>query len=79
MNSYADEPEKGNQAAFLIGSAFAVLGALLAFFVIPEVSTRLDDDDQAWKQYLLDNGWEADWGDKVTKDPSGVMMDHVVS
>lgn len=79
LNSYADEPEKGNQAAFLIGSAFAVLGALLAFFVIPEVSTRLDDDDQAWKQYLLDNGWEADWGDKVTKDPSGVMMDHVVS
>ncbi|KAF7553980.1 hypothetical protein G7Z17_g3217 [Cylindrodendrum hubeiense] len=75
LNSYDEEhASKGNQTAFLIGSAFAVLGALIAFFVIPDVSTRLEDDDAAWKVYLADNGWEATWGDTETKDPQGVIM-----
>ncbi|KAK7910672.1 major facilitator superfamily domain-containing protein [Apiospora marii] len=79
LNSYTDNTTKGNQVAFLIGSGFAVLGALIALFVIPEVSRRLDDDDQAWKQYLQENGWEADWGDHVTEDPSAVVMNRTVS
>ncbi|KAK8135558.1 hypothetical protein PG984_003498 [Apiospora sp. TS-2023a] len=79
LNSYTDDTTKGNQVAFLIGSGFAVLGALIALFVIPEVSRRLDDDDQAWKQYLQANGWEANWGDHVTEDPSAVVMNRTVS
>ncbi|KAH7175640.1 major facilitator superfamily domain-containing protein [Dactylonectria macrodidyma] len=76
LNSYDEEnASKGNQTAFLIGSAFAVLGALIAFFVIPDVSARLEDDDAAWKVYLADHGWEATWGDVETKDPRGVIMD----
>lgn len=74
LNSYVDDTEKGNQVAFLIGSGFAVLGALVAFFVIPDVSRRLEDDDAAWKVYLADHGWEATWGDTETKDPAGVVM-----
>ncbi|KAM5374809.1 hypothetical protein ACJZ2D_006303 [Fusarium nematophilum] len=74
LNSYADNPSKGNQVAFLIGSAFAVLGAIVAFFVIPDVSRRLEDDDEAWKAYLIANGWNATWGDSETKDPQGVVM-----
>lgn len=79
LNSYTDDTTKGNQVTFLIGSGFAVLGALIALFVIPEVSRRLDDDDQAWKQYLQENGWEANWGDHVTEDPSAVVMNRTVS
>ncbi|KAF4123067.1 Sugar (and other) transporter [Geosmithia morbida] len=75
LNSYVDDPSKGDQVAFLIGSAFAVLGALVAYFVIPDVSRRLEDDDEAWKAYLAANGWEATWGDSETKDPQGVIMD----
>lgn len=76
LNSYDEEhAAKGNQTAFLIGSAFAVLGAVIAYFVIPDVSTRLEDDDAAWKAYLAENGWEATWGDAETKDPRGVIMD----
>lgn len=74
LNSFTSDPGKGDQAAFLIGSGFAILGALIAFFVIPEVSRRLDDDDAAWKVYLADNGWTAEWGDQETKDPTGVVM-----
>lgn len=73
LNSYADNPSKGDQAAFLIGSAFAVVGAIVAFFVIPDVSRRLEDDDEAWKVYLADHGWQATWGDTVTVDPTGVI------
>ncbi len=74
LNSYTDNPGKGDQTAFLIGSAFAVLGALIAFFVIPDVSRNLEDDDAAWKVYLADNGWDATWGDSTTQDPQGVIF-----
>lgn len=73
------DASKGNQVAFLIGSAFAVVGALMAMFVIPDVSRRLDDDDEAWKKYLAENGWEANWGDQETKNPSGVVLDQRAS
>ncbi|KAL0940211.1 major facilitator superfamily transporter [Colletotrichum truncatum] len=79
MNSYTENPSKGNQVAFLIGSGFALLGALIAFFVIPDVSRRLNDDDEAWKRYLAENGWEAQWGDEVTEDPTGVTMNKAAS
>jgi MFS family permease len=75
LNAYADNSDKGDQVAFLIGSGFAVLGAVIAFFVIPDVSRQLDDDDAAWKVYLADHGCVAQWGDTVTKDPAGVMLD----
>jgi hypothetical protein len=74
LNSYTEDPAKGNQAAFLIGSGFAVVGSIIAFFVIPDVSRKLDDDDAAWKVYLADHGWQATWGDHETKDPSGVVV-----
>lgn len=75
LNSYADDSAKGDQVAFLVGSAFAVLGAAIALFVIPDVSRSLDSNDEDWKQYLADNGWEANWGDSETKDPKGVILD----
>ncbi|UNI22740.1 hypothetical protein JDV02_008603 [Purpureocillium takamizusanense] len=77
LNSYKDNPGKGDQVVFLIGSAFAVLGAIVAFFVIPDVSRRLEDDDAAWKVYLADHGWEAKWGDTETKDPVAIVKGHL--
>ncbi|ROW01023.1 hypothetical protein VSDG_02854 [Cytospora chrysosperma] len=79
LNSYVGDSGKGDQVVFLIGSAFAVLGALIALFVIPEVSRNLDDDDHEWKKYLAENGWEGSWGDHVTKDPAGVVLNQRVS
>ena len=78
LASWSNE-QKANQATFLIGSSFAVLGALIAWFVIPDVSAQLEHEDAAWRQYLVDNGWEAEWGDKTSKDPEAVKMDTVVS
>ncbi|KAJ0118613.1 major facilitator superfamily transporter [Diaporthe amygdali] len=75
LNAYSTDPSKGDQVAFLIGSAFAVIGALVALFVIPDVSRKLEDDDNDWKAYLAENGWKGSWGDETTKDPSGVILD----
>lgn len=75
LSAYATDPSKGDQVAFLVGSGFAVIGALVALFVIPDVSRKLEDDDSAWKAYLAANGWEGSWGDETTKDPSGVILD----
>lgn len=79
QSHYSNDTSKGDQVAFLVGSAFAVLGALIALFVIPDVSRRLDDDDEAWKKYLAENGWEASWGDQETKNPSGVILNQRAS
>ncbi|KAI1339419.1 metabolite transport protein [Xylariaceae sp. FL0016] len=79
LNAYTNDSAKGDQVAFLIGSAFAVLGALIALFVIPETSRRLEDDDAAWKVYLADHGWDANWGDATTQDPAGVVMNRAAS
>ena len=73
LNSYTDDPAKGNQVTFLIGSGLAALGSMLAFFVIPDASRRLDDEDSAWKVYLMDRGWKAEWGDTESKDPAAVL------
>lgn len=51
-----------------------MVGAVVALFVIPDVSRKLEDDDRDWKEYLAKNGWEASWGDEVTQDPSGVIL-----
>ncbi|KAL2688440.1 metabolite transport protein [Phyllosticta citricarpa] len=71
--------QKSDQATFLIGSSFALLGALIAWFVIPDVSARLEDEDAAWKLYLEENGWIAEWGDRETRDPKHVVMDRAAS
>jgi hypothetical protein len=68
MASYSD-PNKSNQVAFLVGSAFAVLGALNAWFVLQDGSKVLDNEDELWKEYLVKNGWDASWGDQETEDP----------
>ncbi|EME47686.1 hypothetical protein DOTSEDRAFT_86121 [Dothistroma septosporum NZE10] len=78
LASWTNE-QKANQATFLIGSSFAVVGALVAWFVIPDVNAQLDDEDTKWKLYLAERGWQAEWGDRVSADPKAINMDAVVS
>lgn len=79
LASYGDSVYKGNQAVFLIGSGFAAAGALTSWFIIPDISNRLENEDEAWKAYLKEQGYEIQWGDKDSKDPEGLKMDAVKS
>ncbi|KAF4993706.1 hypothetical protein FGRMN_6283 [Fusarium graminum] len=76
LSSYADTV-KGNQVVFLIGSAFAVLGALVAWFIVQDGEKHLEKEDQIWKEYLHEHGWDASWGDHVTQDPAGTLKDEL--
>ncbi|KAK5939462.1 hypothetical protein PMZ80_007839 [Knufia obscura] len=78
LASYSNEL-KGNQAVFLIGAGFALLGAIIAWFVLPDPDKRLDNEDERWKEYLKAHGYEVQWGDESTKDPNGLMKDAVAS
>jgi hypothetical protein len=73
LNAYTDNPDKGNQVAFLVGSCFAILGAIIAYFGLEDVDKHLDDEDGKWKAYLAENGWQANWGDNESRDPSGLF------
>ncbi|KAJ5746841.1 uncharacterized protein N7511_008537 [Penicillium nucicola] len=63
LASWGDDTTHGTQAVFLIGSGFAVLGACLAWFVLPDSDTILDHGDQEWKDYLVAHGYDQiEWG-----------------
>ncbi|XEV01213.1 hypothetical protein FSHL1_006500 [Fusarium sambucinum] len=68
LSSYAD-PVKGNQVAFLVGSGFAVTGALNAWFVLQDGEKQLEKEDLIWKNYLAGHGRDVTWGDYETPDP----------
>ncbi|KAI9733265.1 MAG: hypothetical protein M1834_003349 [Cirrosporium novae-zelandiae] len=61
---WGDDSMKGTQAVFLIGSAFSCVGAAVAFFMVPDVDKRLGSEDEVWKRYLEDHGYEIEWGTK---------------
>ncbi|TVY80522.1 Glycerophosphoinositol permease [Lachnellula suecica] len=79
LASYGESTYKGNQAVFLIGSAFAATGALTSWFIIPDISNKLENEDDAWKAYLEEQGYVIQWGDEETQDPAGLKMDAVRS
>lgn len=74
LASFGESVYKGNQAVFLIGSAFAAAGAISSYFLIPDISARLENEDEAWKNYLQEMGYEIQWGDEETKDPAGLKL-----
>lgn len=63
MASWGDDEFRGTQAVFLIGSGFAILGALLALLVLKDPKKDLEDVDDDWKDYLQDHGYSnIQWG-----------------
>lgn len=77
LASYGDDTVRGNQAVFLIGSGFSVLGMLVAWFLIPPHAPDLQTEDENWKTYLRDAGYEIEWGDTTAQDPAKVKFDAV--
>lgn len=50
--------QKGQQAVFLIGSAFCIVGALITWFLIPDMSRELETEDARFKAFLEENGFD---------------------
>ncbi|KAL1857578.1 hypothetical protein VTK73DRAFT_8032 [Phialemonium thermophilum] len=68
QNRFAD-PQKGVQAVFLIGAAFAAVGGLIAWFLLPDMTGRdLEEEDVRFRRYLEENGYEGVYGESMAAE-----------
>jgi MFS family permease len=62
------DAQKGVQGVFLVGSAFALVGGLVAWFLIPDRERELEGEDRRFREYLRENGFEVAWGEIFEKE-----------
>lgn len=70
QNSF-DSAENGVRGVFLIGAAFAAVGAIVAWFLIPDMSRDLENEDIKFREYLRQNGFEyeeEEFGESLEKE-----------
>ncbi|KXG47971.1 Major facilitator superfamily domain, general substrate transporter [Penicillium griseofulvum] len=73
QNSF-DTTAKGQQAVFLIGSAFTVVGGLVAWFLIPDMSRELETEDAKFKAYLEEQGYDVSlYGEALVVNARGLI------
>ncbi|KAJ5664783.1 uncharacterized protein N7477_007231 [Penicillium maclennaniae] len=69
QSSFSSE-EKGQQAVFLIGAAFTVVGGLISWFLIPDMSRELETEDARFKTYLEEHGYDISlYGEALVVNP----------
>jgi MFS family permease len=64
QDSFGDA-NKGIQAVFLIGAAFASVGGLISWFLIPDKERDLEDEDAKFREYLVANGYRGTFGESL--------------
>jgi MFS family permease len=59
-----DDAQKGVQGVFLVGSAFALVGGIVAWFLIPDRKgeRELEGEDVRWRAYLEREGYQGGFG-----------------
>ncbi|WPH04629.1 Hypothetical protein R9X50_00752200 [Acrodontium crateriforme] len=67
QNSF-DSDFKGVQAVFLIGAAFAAVGGLIAWTLIPNREKDLESEDARFRAYLTEHGYDGVFGESLAKD-----------
>ncbi|KAK0780647.1 hypothetical protein LTR91_011324 [Friedmanniomyces endolithicus] len=67
QNSFSDT-EKGVQGVFLIGAAFAMLGGLIAWLLIPDRERDLESEDARFRAYLESAGYSGAFGESLEKE-----------
>ncbi len=54
------------QAVFLIGAAFATVGGIIAWFLLPDKTGHdLEEEDVSFREYLRENGYEGVFGETL--------------
>ncbi|KAF8586992.1 inorganic phosphate transporter [Ramaria rubella] len=77
QDAFSDE-FRGQQAVFLIGSAVSLVGALATYFLIPDMTRELENEDEAWRKYLEANGVSTDnMGEALEESLSGSLKKQI--
>lgn len=74
QDSFHDE-KKGVQGVFLIGAAFAMTGAVITWFLVPDMERELESEDAKFRRYLEENGYHGVFGEERKED--GASVSHV--
>ncbi|EMC91895.1 hypothetical protein BAUCODRAFT_78869 [Baudoinia panamericana UAMH 10762] len=59
---------KGVQAVFIIGAAFATVGGIISWTLIPNREKELDSEDERFRMYLESNGYVGDFGASLAQE-----------
>ncbi len=63
QNSFSD-PQRGVQAVFLIGAAFATVGGIMAWLLLPDKTGHdLEEEDVQFRKYLEEHGYKGIFGE----------------
>ena len=54
----------GVRGVFLIGATFALVGGAISWFLIPDRSRDLENEDVLFREYLVSHGYEGDFGEQ---------------
>lgn len=49
---------KGQQGVFLVASGFSIIGGLITWFLVPDMSRELESEDANFKAYLINEGYD---------------------
>ena len=60
-----DNEQKGLHAVFLIGAAFALVGGIVPWKLIPDKERQLEGEDARSRAYLVDHGYEGMFGESL--------------
>lgn len=53
---------------FLIGAAFAAVGGIIAWTLIPDRDRDLESEDVKFRAYLEEHGYSADFGESLVAE-----------
>lgn len=77
QESFGDK-SKGIQGVFLIGAAFAMVGGIISWYLIPDRDRNMETEDALFREYLAQNGFSGDFGE-IDKTKSADSDDAVLS
>lgn len=68
--------QKGQQGVFVIGSAFAIVGGIIAWVFIPDMERDLEGEDVKFRRYLEENGFDTSGlgGQSLTEEAKGTTF-----
>jgi MFS family permease len=66
QNSFSNDFQ-GVQAVFLIGAAFAAVGGVISYTLIPDRERNLEDEDAKFRRYLDEHGYTTVFGESLQK------------